>query len=132
MSLWHNLSFSFCIKSRLSNGVRMKTIFVAFFCLSFPLFAQDHAPTVEQCRADQRLWAARMEDNTNIGSLSAKELNTFSGEMNDCVAVDSERENAYNLQAAMFRLEIEKRLTDFLVRHDLMQQFAAEDKAGKR
>jgi hypothetical protein len=88
----------------------------------------EHAPTVEQCRADYAVW------NVTIGE-PANSYNTIAAqvvEMNACFHVDSSRsiqyldfQNAGNVDAA-------NRLQDFVTRHDLMKQFLAEDSKGLR
>jgi hypothetical protein len=55
-----------------------------------------HAPTVEQCRADQRLWLSKLEgpDGTNV---TFRELRGWILEMFDCERVDPEfRVRYYN------------------------------------
>lgn len=94
--------------------------------------AQDHAPTVEQCRADQSLWWEQFNTRELISKLSARKLSQRSGEMHDCAAVDEEHRNSYERLGAMFQMEFEQRLLDFVTRHDLMEKFLSEDAAGKR
>ncbi len=52
--------------------------------------------------------------------------------MHDCAAVDEEHRNSYERLGAMFQMEFEQRLLDFVTRHDLMEKFLSEDAAGKR
>lgn len=101
--------------------------------LLVPAFGQDHAPTVEQCRADQRLWNRQLTDGTEIiKSLTYYQLNDRMGEMADCVAVDDERAAIYAMTSGRFNAQQMIRLRDFVKRHELYQQFIAEDAAGKR
>lgn len=98
------------------------------------LFAQDHAPTVDQCRADQRLWSSgdanAFKDATS--RLSLRALKQRSDEMGDCFAVDSERSHQYFSLVAAYATELSGRYKDFIDRHNLMAQFLAEDATGKR
>jgi len=96
-------------------------------------YADDHAPTVAQCQADQRLWWNQLDnDKEAISKLTVRQLNERSGEMNQCGIVDKQHVESYSRTAAMFHLEIENRLRRFLERHGLMKQFVDEDRAGKR
>jgi hypothetical protein len=109
------------------------TLCVLLLSLIPSLFSQDHAPTVEQCRADQRLWAAQLDGNPEIvRSLAYYQLNDRMGEMADCVAVDRDREIVYADTAGRFNNRQMVRLLDFVKRHELHDQFIAEDAAGKR
>jgi hypothetical protein len=52
-----------------------------------------HAPTVEQCRADQRLWLAKLEQSVpvdRVGGIKFGELVGWKGEMLECNDVDPE------------------------------------------
>ena len=42
-----------------------------------------HAPTVAQCRADQRLWLSRLESQTEIDTAGFLDLAGWSKEMGD-------------------------------------------------
>jgi hypothetical protein len=121
----------------------MKTanILVPLLLLVIPLHsihAQEvkHAPTVEQCRADQRLWSSKLEQFSGqpdpIWSISFKELMKWERELIDCVQVDLERRNEYSNTAGEIDLERAGRLMRFLHRHNLYDQFIAEDAQGKR
>jgi len=46
-----------------------------------------HAPTIEQCRADQKLWLSKIEE-TDYLPVSFRELQGWATEMEDCVKVD--------------------------------------------
>jgi hypothetical protein len=113
------------------------TVLVLFSLLvSPPSFCQEHAPSVEECRADAAVWSAKDAD---INTPSNKELWARVHEMNQCLEVDS-RENAhdsffkYVLVCNEVEREYSRRVLDFLNRHNSnwKQQFDAEDAAGKR
>jgi hypothetical protein len=98
--------------------------------------SQDHAPTVEQCRADQRLWLSVMHDEhafkDAVSQLSVETLKERSREMRDCFAVDSENARDYFDLVTGYGTELSGRYKNFIERHHLMTQFLAEDAAGKR
>ncbi len=103
--------------------------------LFFPAIslAQDHAPTVEQCRADQRLWSEQFDSRPEeVSKLSFRKLIVRGKEMTDCAVVDEEQIRAYNRTADSVQVEAGSRLLNFVTRHNLMAQFIAEDNAGKR
>jgi hypothetical protein len=90
----------------------------------------EHAPTVAQCQADQRLWLSQVEDNDS--SLKYDALNDMAVEMGRCTKVDPPNEIRYDnvySEATAVRL---MRLKHFLVRHQLWSKFIEEDAAGKR
>jgi len=91
-----------------------------------------HAPTVEQCRADQRLWLGKVENDPSVASVGYKELKSWGNEMLYCESVDPDYYNRYyNTDAEIAFVKL-GRLIDFLDRHNLRDQFDAEDAAGKR
>jgi len=91
-----------------------------------------HAPTVEQCRADQRLWLSKLESENSVASIGYKELNGWSQEMFECRSVDPEFHNRYYNTAAEIAFEKIIRLEGFLDRHNIYNKFMAEDAQGKR
>src|SRR3974390_2741115 len=54
-----------------------------------------HAYTVEQCRADQRLWLAKLEIVRGFPASSAKELAVWVAEMGECQKTDPALREAY-------------------------------------
>lgn len=112
------------------------TLCLFLLSLITSLFGQDHAPTVEQCHADQRLWSSVMQDEHTfenaVSKLSVQTLKQRSDEMRDCFAVDSENGHSYFVLVAAYATELSGRYKNFIDRHNLMAQFLAEDAAGKR
>ena len=109
------------------------TLCIFLLSLATSLFAQDHAPTVEQCRADERLWSTQLTENPEIiKSLRHDQLNDRTLEMANCAAVDRDRQSVYAETAARFNMKLMVRLLDFIKRHKLLDQFMAEDAAGQR
>jgi hypothetical protein len=113
-----------------------KTVLVLFMGLLFAGKAHvqevKHAPTIEQCRADQRLWVAKLEDTTAFMPETMDALTGWTGEMYDCMSVDPEnRIRYYNVTGEIWATK-GSRFMNFLKRHNLYEQFIEEDKAGKR
>jgi hypothetical protein len=113
-----------------------KVVLTLFTCLLFAgkAHAQEvkHAPTVEQCRADQRLWLAKLESEPSVVSVSFKELHGWLGEMMECKSVDPPFRDLYYNVAAEINSEQLLRVQYFLDRHHLYDQFVDEDTQGKR
>lgn len=102
--------------------------------IATPVRAQEakHAYTVEQCRADQRLWLAKLEIVNGFPAVSAKELAVWVVEMGECQKIDPARREPY----ARTRCEAidaqATRLFRFIERHNLFGQYLDEDAQGKR
>ena len=110
---------------------------LAAILLTISVTAQiEHAPTVEQCRADQRLWLSKLEDapidvaRTNLPSFDT--IGAWSREMNDCKTVDPENKYRYYNVFAEIQAEQLFRAIHFLQRHNLDGNFIREDAEGKR
>jgi hypothetical protein len=98
--------------------------------------AQEHAPTAEQCNADERLWASQL---SGVGSLPYKEIEARENEMTNCAnTMDTSTEmgylnaSSYKSLGSNYRAQMGNRLQTFLIRHNLIDQFLAEDAEGKR
>jgi hypothetical protein len=89
-----------------------------------------HAPTVEQCRADQRLWMSQIEEKHARPRFI--DLDYWLLEMNDCTKVDRAFEAHYHNTETEIVAEQSSRYFDFLERHNLHAQFMAEDAQGQR
>jgi hypothetical protein len=94
----------------------------------------EHAPTIEQCQADQRLWLSKLEQSPSDGLPDYLTLSQWNHEMNDCDKVDSNSSSRFSYLNTGSEIKAEKigRLLDFLERHNLGRQFMEEDAAGKR
>jgi hypothetical protein len=66
-----------------------------FFLLTGSIAGQvEHAPTIAQCQADQRLWLSKIEENPKqLPSFTV--LNKWKNEMNDCQSVDPSNQLKY-------------------------------------
>jgi len=102
-----------------------------------------HAPTVEQCRADQKLWFSKLSDDAKAEeaegarepvahSVSFRQLNFWSLEMHECAKIDPESSDLYYKTSDDAVVTANNRLVHFLDRHNLLSQFLAEDAQGKR
>jgi hypothetical protein len=110
--------------------------------------AQEHAPLLDQCKADIALWYSdeseveyRKAENahrtdgtknrTDYAKLPIKVLNFRVGELVDCWSVSGQDDRYF--KAARFYGEIrEDRYYRFLVRHHLIKQLLTEDEKGIR
>jgi hypothetical protein len=96
----------------------------------------EHAPTAEQCRADQAVWADKLEAPAKDWADSVQESSrivvAWVTEMNTCLVVDRERIDDYNHTSQMGLLVVGSRKADFIRRHNLVSQFISEDDAGLR
>jgi hypothetical protein len=111
--------------------------------------AQEHAPTMDVCRADVALWDNSEEQtdylnqetkhindgvrNANpIAKLTVREVFLRLSEMADCASVDEAKANSYRETVRFYSSVVADRYRSFIERHDLMRKFMAEDKAGAR
>ena len=131
-------------KARASWGGSFVKTLVLVLLISSATLAQEHAPTVEQCRADYRLWTA----NLDFKDISYHELLRRAVEMNQCTIVDPDGMQAfldeekrlgwknasiiYPVAGSLFQHAADERMTHFVTRHHLLNQFLDEDAAGKR
>jgi hypothetical protein len=91
-----------------------------------------HSLTVEQCRVDQNLWSSKLTNRPGVANVSFKELRGWFNEMNDCESVDPERQIQYYNTKSETHTEQLMRLEHFILRHNLWDQFIAEDTQGNR
>ena len=102
-----------------------------------------HASTVEQCRADQKLWLSKINDDVKAGeaeglrepvaaSISFQQLNFLILQMHDCARIDPEFKKEYFETSDAAAVAANNRLVHFLYRHKFLDQFLAEDAQGKR
>ena len=110
--------------------------FVFLLISAATVLAQEHAPTVEQCRADAAVWSAKDAD---IKTPTMKELWLRVHEMNQCLAVDpveAAHEYTFKYLTVCRNIgdEYADRVVSFINRHNpkWKSQFDAEDADGKR
>jgi hypothetical protein len=116
--------------------MKIAILLAAILLPGFANLAQEHAPTAEQCDADLRLWASQA---STLDKLPYKEVEAREQEMFNCGgSVNSQTQQgfikakSYDSASNLYRGEMGERLSDFLVRHNLIEQFLAEDAQGKR
>lgn len=120
----------------------MKTIpiLAVFLFLSTANFAQEHAPTPDQCQADERMWSNESVHATSgtgfdltIKQYPLNEMIARSKEMLGCVAVDRRNAGTYNSTAALILSQIERRLIRYIQETDQADKYDAWEKqqAGK-
>jgi len=94
--------------------------------------AVEHAPTAEQCRADQAVWVAKVLSDHGTDDVPMNILWEWQQEMVECRDVDTSNLDKYfDTVAAIVGME-SKRELDFIKREGHLGQFMAEDAAGKR
>jgi hypothetical protein len=91
----------------------------------------EHAPTVAQCQADERVWHMRLKAH-DTSSLKFYAVKDMGKEMLDCSDVDPDNERAYSYVAVGLTAEMNIRTMAFISRHNQWKQFIDEDAAGKR
>jgi hypothetical protein len=92
----------------------------------------EHAPTMAQCRADQRVWLSKIEEGDREQLPTFTVLSGWASEMNDCQKVDPTKAWSYNNAGGEIVAEQAARQLNFIRRHELYQRFIDEDAAGKR
>jgi hypothetical protein len=93
----------------------------------------EHAPTVAQCQADQRLWLSQIEVDHGQRTLPAYAvIDKWKWEMDDCMSVDPENKvRYYNTESEVWVVQM-GRMRDFLERHQVWDKFLDEDAEGQR
>ncbi len=113
-----------------------KVVLTLFVGLLFAGKAQvqevKHAPTIEQCRADQRLWLDKLENTSVPMPEDYRTLSGWISEMSQCKSVDPENQRRYYNVIWESQADKITRLEKFLDRHGLYDKFIEEDKAGKK
>jgi aldehyde:ferredoxin oxidoreductase len=115
--------------------VKIKRTFLAVAILiAVPALGQEveHAPTVAQCQADQRLWLSKLEADHGLDDVTFSTLVGWGTEMVQCEIVDPQNHLKYSQTNSEDIAERATRELNFISRHGLGQQFLAEDAAGKR
>lgn len=106
--------------------------------------SQEPKPALKQCRVDADPFIKTMLDNPKdlIAEFNAQrdylkrfplsEIGRRQTEMYDCTTVDPKNSEAYKTVALVLDAEVTSRYLSFLLRHNLMNQFRAEDANGAR
>ena len=114
----------------------MKLVAVAALMLASMVGAQQvqHAPTVEQCRADQALWDDQINQPASdwahsVPDISARSLYAMFKHMDECQVVDPDQVRKYSQTSHLILIVLG---SDFMIRHSLEDKFFEEDDAGAR
>src|SRR5271156_6720036 len=114
--------------------MRIKLTIAVFVVLLFGsgVMAQgvEHAPTVEQCRADARLWSHKLSRQPVDAAMAT--VNVWLKEMSECRDVDQPYESDYLGVLIQIEADEARRFIHFIKRAGLANRFEAEDAAGKR
>jgi hypothetical protein len=120
------------MESTVKHAAILTLIVLTFVSLADSMLRQvEHAPTVAQCQADQRLWLSKLEvlpPDTNLPDFTT--LRQWSSEMDDCKEVDPKNAWFYfNVQAESNTIQA-ARMLRFLNREHMWDKFLEEDAAG--
>jgi hypothetical protein len=95
--------------------------------------AVEHAPTIEQCRADRNTWMSQRLESDSPTSPTIDVLSMQVLEMEKCrLSIDYEGAFSYRAAEGLITMTMFTREAHFIKRHGLADQFAAEDAQGKR
>jgi hypothetical protein len=78
-----------------------------------------HAPTVEQCRADGKLWLSQFESSEDESRIDVPTLSSRLKVMIDCKSVDPEKKTLYRDVGSLILSAQAVRMQAFLFRHGL-------------
>jgi hypothetical protein len=133
------------------KGETMKII-LALIVLGMCAFggvSQEHAPTVDMCRADAALWYSRgianayntaetahvtddVPNRTEIAKLPLPEINERTSELGKCFVVDKDNSDTYCVAQEFYHSVLTDRYLRFVWRHHLKDQLMLEDAQGIR
>jgi hypothetical protein len=92
-----------------------------------------HAPSVAECRADSAKWAAdaiRAGNGEMFPALTVEQLQNMNHELADCASVDKPRTDDCFGTGTLVTQAILWRYVQFVRKHNLVDQFIAEDAAN--
>jgi hypothetical protein len=95
-------------------------------------WAQDHAPSRDQCRADYRLWFESYGHSDKSKDPPVQQIAVMMKEMGACASADPKNHVAYLTLSEDFLGEYDLRFAHFIERHNEKQQFLDEDAEGLR
>ncbi|MGD0544673.1 MAG: hypothetical protein ABSB65_09705 [Candidatus Acidiferrales bacterium] len=108
------------------------TALVLLFSVSSAPQEVEHAPTAQQCQADQALWMSKLEGDHGLDTVTVRTLHLWEHEMGQCMIVDKQNHSKYyNTDAEAVATESTREL-NFIDRHSLLSQFYKEDAEGQR
>jgi hypothetical protein len=130
--------------------MRYPLVLLLFVVSATPTESQQHAPTMDVCRADVAVWfdyksateyanaeASRVTDGipnrTEVAKLPFVEVNKRLTEMGDCDKVDKQHTDDYTQAIEFYNRIAGDRIRSFVFRHpSLFKQFIQEDAQGLR
>jgi hypothetical protein len=107
---------------------KLTSLVLLMFLTTGAVTQVQHAPTVEQCRADYAVWKVTIGEPTN----NYRTVEAQVDEMNSCVHVDTSRAANYLDFQNTGNVDSLTRMQHFLERHGLTGQFLSEDAKGLR
>lgn len=128
---------------------RIAVILGLLLCFPLASLPQQHAPTLQMCRADAAVWgnaqaetdyfnaeAERVTYGTPnpspIEKLPVTEVKSRMREMGECFEVDPSQQKVYVAVDTFYGSVQGDRWLEFILRHHLMKQFEREDAEGER
>src|SRR6516164_6251296 len=96
---------------------RLWLLLVIAVPLQFIHAQAQHAPTVEQCRADQKLLLSKLNSNERT-LVSYKEMDGWFLEMQNCISVDPENQLRYYNTMSETSAMLNMRMQSYLKRHN--------------
>jgi hypothetical protein len=114
------------------HGGNMRRLLFSWLILAVSLTGQvEHAPTVAQCQADQRLWDFKLlHEREKLPDVTM--LQKWNTELRDCLTIDPPTQLQYIVTTDEIDAETLLRTIHYLERHNMMADFKTEDAAGKR
>jgi hypothetical protein len=118
-------------------------LIVSIVMLSVVANSQEHSPALEQCRLDFDTYkklgnfahpteAEFTAQRDYLRRFPLSEINRRIVEMESCMDVDQTHRQDYTDASLLLEGAQRNRYMNFLVRHNLWDQFVAEDAQGKR
>ena len=115
------------------------TVALLILLFSIPNSGQqvEHAPTAQQCQADQAVWGDKLDASAEdwghtVKDTTALTIIAWGTEMGSCRIVDPANYSKYLYVQERGLLVLGSRKAHFMNRHDLNKQFFDEDTAGQR
>jgi hypothetical protein len=108
----------------------MKMLSTILFLAALASAQRQHGRSVEQCKADGKVWAVEKDVSTVTAQTLAFRMRILT-ECSVAYPEDGDNPNWLTIIAAN-GAELSGRQTHFLDRHAMLKQFLAEDAAGKR
>jgi hypothetical protein len=122
---------------------RLRVLAVSMILLIAVASAEESPTALKQCRIDLNTYT-KLGPLTNpsfaqikaqkdyLRAFRLSEISQRLREMGDCMEADPQNEIGYAHVSLSLRQEETSRYVNFLLRHDLWNQFVAEDAQGKR